>query len=806
MVAAWIIPPVLALSLMVVVARLFSVDELMQILTGSPLLPSYIVGWTVGVAIYFQRLTRPVEVMLDAGRRRGQEEALEAARRFPVRYWGLFVLHKVGGPPAILFAAWASGTFVPTHIDLLRTALVATVVSIVVGLAIFFVALDRLGRAFDGVDVQRAHVTIKTKVLLLAALSPLLIDTALVQYYWTKTGYFTTETLFVWLFLELLAIGGALLFLRSFNQSLFPLEELIASDGVVDPEVLAPRSTDELGVLTTRYRSLLRGLTLQKALLQLRANLMAEQTAGDREATAQFIVDAAVDVMQWDGAVLVLQQGDGVLLPVATRGRPLDDRLRDVFAHAKLATQVLEARERMLIEDALNDPRANPAITEALNARAALVTPLWRHNEPLGVLAIFNAEPVERVGASELEAVESLAEEASAAIGRLAERRRSQELESQLLRAQRLEAVGRLAGGVAHDFNNVLAAIVATADLAAAEAEGDLREDLHLILDAAQRGSALTQQLLTFSRRGRVEPVDLSVNEVIKGLSPMLERLIPESIAFRVDLAREVPSVRADPAEIEQIVMNLVVNARDALEGAGAIDVSSRVSDDGSTVLLEVRDNGAGMSEEVTRQIFDPFFSTKSQEKGTGLGLATVYGVVNRVGGTIDVDSAEGEGACFTVSLPASGVSLAKTRAEGAMPVDGPLPEATVLLAEDDPTLRKILARALRQANLDVLEAGDGQEALDVAADHPGPIHALLSDMVMPRLRGPELAARLCEARPDVKVMLMSGYADEHLWSSVEEAGWAVLRKPFLPSEMRAQMRLLLSQSKAARRSAADKR
>jgi signal transduction histidine kinase/CheY-like chemotaxis protein/NADH:ubiquinone oxidoreductase subunit 3 (subunit A) len=771
-------------------------------LTRSPVLSGYIVGWTIAAAIYFCRWTTPIEEMMASDRKAGVEDALAAAHGFPIRFWVMFLLHKVLGPPAILLAAWHTNTFAPTRIDLIRTGMVAAVMAIVVGFAIFFLALDRLGRAFEGVDIHRAQVTIKTKVFLLAALSPLLIDTALVQYYWTKTGHFTTETFLVWLFLELLAIGGALLFLRSLNQSLFPLEQLIASDGVPDPELLSPRSTDELGVLTTRYRTLLRGLTLQRSLLALRAELLAAEAEGGESEIGRCIVDAAVKVTGWDDAVMLVLQPDDTLVPVAAKSRSLDDHLRQMFANSTLAKVVLERRETLLMKDASRDPRAHPAISEALDAKAALVAPLVRRGETLGVLGVLNKHPVEDVRRSEMEAVEALADEAAAALARLRDHHRGRELETQLLRAQRLESVGRLAGGVAHDFNNVLAAIVATADLAVADATGTVREDLMLILDAAKRGSALTQQLLTFSRRGRVEPVDLSVNQVIKGLHPMLERLIPESIAFGFELCADEPLVRADPAEVEQIVMNLVVNARDAVDGEGHIDVTTRISDDGSSVLLEVRDDGQGMSQAVIDQIFDHFFSTKEQEKGTGLGLATVYGVVSRLGGAIDVASVLGEGACFTVSLPISASPERRKRHASSATEAGEMPQATVLLAEDDPTLRQILARALRHADLEVLEARDGVEALEVADTHDGPIDVLLTDMVMPRMKGPELADQLSKRRPEVKTMLMSGYADEDLWASVAGAGYEVLRKPFLPSELQVRLRAMLAPVAAQRRRA----
>jgi PAS domain S-box-containing protein len=372
--------------------------------------------------------------------------------------------------------------------------------------------------------------------------------------------------------------------------------------------------------------------------------------------------------------------------------------------------------------------------------------------------------------------------------------------ESLLRHAQRLEAVGRLAGGIAHDFNNLLMAILTHAYALQhgpgrdPDPEGSAAE----IQRAAERGAALVRQLLAFSRNQVPESVVLDLNAVVGETERLARRLIGEDVDLVLRMDPALPAVRADRSQMEQVLMNLLVNARDAMPGGGRLVVETegvRVEEGvagvapGAWALLTVSDTGHGMDAATRERIFDPFFTTKEVGRGTGLGLSTVYGIVQQAGGTILVDSQPGAGARFRLYFPA--VEPAGDPAETPAAREPGRGSGTVLLVEDEPQLRAPLARILRERGYTVLDAGDGEEALALAAAHPGPIHLLLSDVVMPRMGGVELAAALARVRPDVRTLLMSGYAFEALGAAHPE-GAEMLAKPVHPDELVRRVRAAL--------------
>ena len=373
-----------------------------------------------------------------------------------------------------------------------------------------------------------------------------------------------------------------------------------------------------------------------------------------------------------------------------------------------------------------------------------------------------------------------------------------------LVRTQRLEAVGRLAGGVAHDFNNLLTVIRGYASLLRQTLpHPDPRGDDVVEIDrAAQRGAALTQQLLAFASRQPGEPRLVDPAELLEGVEGLLRRLVGEHVAVEIHAPRGTGPVRIDPAQLEQVLANLAANARDAMPGGGTlrIEVGSVTLDSavrarlpdaqpGDYVELRVRDTGIGMAPDVISRIFEPFFTTKRAGHGTGLGLATSYGVVRQAGGHIDVESTPGGGSTFHVYLPrADGVAepLVAPRVAPA-PTRG---AETILLAEDTAAVRDILARVLRSNGYTVLTATDGEDAVAVAARHDGPIDLLVSDVAMPRLAGPLAAARIRAARPELRVLLMSGYAESPDLETIEPG--ELLLKPFEPDAFARRVRDVL--------------
>jgi PAS domain S-box-containing protein len=382
--------------------------------------------------------------------------------------------------------------------------------------------------------------------------------------------------------------------------------------------------------------------------------------------------------------------------------------------------------------------------------------------------------------------------------------------EEQLRIAQRLEAVGRLAGGVAHDFNNVLSVILSYAEFAIASVkEGDpLRDDLVRIHPAAARAAGLTRQLLAFGRKQLLEPVVVVLNDVVGGMQSMMRRLIGEDIDLSFVLAPDLGHVEADTSQLEQVLLNLVVNARDALLMGGRITVeTSNVELDepyaarhlgvkpGPYVSLSITDTGSGMDEETKARLFDPFFTTKEAGKGTGLGLSTVYGIVKQSGGHIVVESEIGKGTKFTIYLPRAFAAARPSSRSHAVSMR-PGGTETILVVEDEEELRRLAKRILGRAGYVVLTAAHGDEALQIAKRHQGRIHLLLTDVVMPKMGGRVLATRLVAERPGLKVLFTSGYTDDAIaHHGVLDPGVRFVAKPVTPAELIRKVREVLDEA-----------
>jgi signal transduction histidine kinase/ActR/RegA family two-component response regulator len=373
--------------------------------------------------------------------------------------------------------------------------------------------------------------------------------------------------------------------------------------------------------------------------------------------------------------------------------------------------------------------------------------------------------------------------------------------EEQLRQAQKMEAVGRLAGGVAHDFNNLLTVIAGYADALLNDigTAPSMQDDLTQISRAAEQAATLTRQLLAISRPQVMKPEVLDLNSTIAELEKMLRRLIGEDISLTVHLSPTPALIQADAGQIEQVILNLVVNARDAIESGGRITVESshvELSEAGrgrrSCVLLTVRDTGLGMDEATRARIFEPFFTTKERGRGTGLGLAMVYDIVEQSGGTIAVQSEPGFGSTFKVYLPATPVQALESPSinpQSAIIVSAPI---RVLLVEDEEMVRSVARRVLEQHKMRVVEAENASKALAIFHDSPGEFDVVVSDVVMPGMSGPALIDLLLLIRPDLKVLYMSGYANDALVNhSVVERGFVFLQKPFAPLELVRKVREL---------------
>ena len=384
---------------------------------------------------------------------------------------------------------------------------------------------------------------------------------------------------------------------------------------------------------------------------------------------------------------------------------------------------------------------------------------------------------------------------------------REKRLAEQLQQSQKMEAVGRLAGGIAHDFNNVLTAITGYAELALRKIKPDdpVRRNLEGIRAAADKATAFTRQVLSFSRKQKTSPRLVDLDEVAASVVSMLRPVIGEDIRVAQARSSTLWSVKADPSQLQQVLLNLAVNARDAMPEGGELAIETgnvelpdaySVGATGSYVMVAVRDTGVGMGEDVRGHLFEPFFTTKEPGRGTGLGLATVHGIVKLSGGHLVVESAPGRGSTFRVYLPRSGEERPKATPvvlEGA-----PGGSETVLLVEDDDAVRQLNLEVLRAAGYLALEARHAGEALVIAERHAGPLHLLITDVVMPHMSGLELVERLSAARPALRVLLVSGYADDAVLRHGRGAeSWPFLQKPFPPDALLRKAREVLDATAA---------
>jgi two-component system cell cycle sensor histidine kinase/response regulator CckA len=382
-------------------------------------------------------------------------------------------------------------------------------------------------------------------------------------------------------------------------------------------------------------------------------------------------------------------------------------------------------------------------------------------------------------------------------------------LQSQLLHSQKMEAVGRLAGGIAHDFNNLLTVILGYCEMAAGRLgpADPSTPDLEQVRKAGHRAAALTRRLLAFSRREVVEPRPVSLNELLLEMNPMLRRVIGTGIELATIVPDNVGFMNVDPDQFDHVVLNLVVNARDAMPSGGTLTLATSRSElgrgeldarrldvePGTYVTLAVSDTGHGIPEEVRAHLFEPYFTTKPKDRGTGLGLATCWGLIRQAGGTIEVESTPGGGTTFRILVPAvaAPAGLEGRTAEG----DGyPAGTETVLLVEDEAAVRRFASTILSECGYRVIEASHGDEAIAVAARRSPPIDLLVTDIVMPRISGREVIDRVAALRPGIRVLAMSGYLDEE----VLDTALPFLEKPFTAAQLACRVRDVLDRSDVA--------
>jgi PAS domain S-box-containing protein len=483
--------------------------------------------------------------------------------------------------------------------------------------------------------------------------------------------------------------------------------------------------------------------------------------------------------------------------------------VKDSGGRFTMANEAVATLYGTTVDDLLGKSEAdfNPRIEEVVHARAVEHQAI-RTGTAVSIAAELVTDP--RTGAARwfetrrvpITVPESADHHVLAIASEITERKAAEDAlrssEDQFRQAQKMEAVGQLAGGVAHDFNNLLTAILGYTALLAENARNqpDLLADLEEIKKAGERAGALTRQLLTFSRKQVAQPAIVDLNGVVAHVEKMLHRVIGEDIEFETVTAPDLHHIKADPNQIEQILVNLAVNARDAMPRGGRLRIETardvmpldpRQPSSGPhvpCVRLTVSDTGTGIPDDIRERVFEPFFTTKGPGKGTGLGLSTVYGIVTQSGGSIVLETERNQGTTFSIRFPAvdQPVDAGGDGPRAAVPYAG---TETILLVEDEPGVRQLVQRVLTVRGYDVLEARDVPHALEISATFPGQIHLLLSDIVMPVLSGPDLAQRIVAERPDIRVLYMSGFANQLQTAHGSlSAGVTILHKPFTPESL----------------------
>ncbi|MET0794094.1 MAG: ATP-binding protein [Polyangiaceae bacterium] len=570
----------------------------------------------------------------------------------------------------------------------------------------------------------------------------------------------------------------------------------------------------------------------------------AEKTT-DYEALIELVARTLADVVK-DGCVVRLMSDGGLLSPVAVQ-LPFEETVSDPVAIARLRAHIAGPRNlndqgptaRRVIEtgEALLVPKldyaqlrqgALPTVVDAyetIGIHSLLLVALRVRGESFGLLALVRFRPGSApFNESDRELAQGLADHAALAISNarllrsamqeLAERERAEaalrKSEEQLRQSQKMEAIGRLSGSVAHDFNNLLSVILSYSDLVLSDLKpiDPLRADIESIRRAGEKAADLTRQLLAFSRQQVLTPRTLDLAEILRESEKMLRRLLSEDIEIVTHYARSLSRVKVDPGQIDQVLLNLVVNARDAMPDGGKLTIETKdvVLDESYTsehfgvasgphVMLAVSDTGVGMDQQTQARIFEPFFTTKDIGKGTGLGLSTVFGIVKQSGGHIWVYSEPGGGTTFKVYLPVSEGADVEPPLETLAPTTLHGTE-TILLVEDQDEVRRVAQAILRRSGYHVIEARNAGEALLSCERHPRTIHLLLTDVVMPQVSGRELAERLITIRPEMRVLYMSGYTENVIvHHGILDSGISYLQKPIVPDLLLRRVREVLDRA-----------
>jgi signal transduction histidine kinase/ActR/RegA family two-component response regulator len=785
---AYILPPVIGLSFLVFVIEMITGAQLVKVMSSS-VLPFYVLGTTVGAFFYFRWFLRPLSRFADEEIE--LDEALKRMRRFSSHYWVLYVLRHLTGSIVLSLSARSVLGMEFSLDGWVQMAALGVMLSCLAGLPVYAYIMDLFAKTFKAHPLREPVFRIRTRVILVAALIPVVLNTAVLQYLLARLGGLTLELLALWVSLLVFAVAASYNLMSSLSRSVAELRVVSERRGDLSdlkPETLRVRSLDELGVLTCEYRELLQDMQRQAKLLDLRNQLLvASSSDSEPDAVYRGLLEIVTGFFHSErGRLVAINDVAQSMEVLAVKGEEMSG---PQSAPEELVEALKKFTPSFVEATAIEDMRFPSGVVAIVPLSEAVST-----NEHLAVIAqLESADDVERC---ELELFEQMRDEIAATVrGTRLEKERAR-LERVLLESQRMDMVGRLAAGVAHDFNNILTVIVNSASLLKFEAKNErvqgevVDEYSKIIMESTKRASALTRQLLTFSRQHIGQVTVLDLNRLVEDIDGFLRRLIPEDINYEVTLSPELRAIRADKGHIEQVITNLMVNARDAMENGGTLKLETAQEDD--HVLLRVIDDGCGMKPEVLAHLFEPFFTTKAPDKGTGLGLATTYGIVNSYKGQIQVDSKPGEGTTMTVRLPAA-EEAASSEVKKKFAPTSDASGHVILLVEDEDSVRRVLGDVLSGQGFVVLPVSCGEDAIALIEDTSTKIDLVLSDIIMPGIKGTEVAQRVNQVRPQTKVLLMTGYADAKSIETARAENFTILNKPFAPEALLDKLGSLLS-------------
>jgi len=761
---AWTVPAGIGFSFFPIF-EIYNGEQILNIIL-TPLILGYMLGVFAFVLFYFHIYIKPVTQWIEKPDPKNEDFVQHRLKSFYIHFWVLFMAYDLAGGTVTMISGEIYNIHSLAPIEIFRVYMIAVIAAIIPGLPIFFKLYDLFGSALGNcLRLRQPLLTIKTRVFLIGALIPFLIDSILVQYFWTRTGYFGWDTFAIWIILEVLAIVGTLFFLRGFSQSLSPLNSLlISTNGNLKSTQVIPASTDELGFISAKLGDLLNNI---------------EKNKRDMQGIMDF-TPAAIYIKDLEGRYIFINQKVESLLHLNS-AEIIGKTDYDIFPHGLAKT--ISANDKAVIDagHAL-ESEETVALQDGERSYISVRFPLVNNDESIYAVCGISTDITDRIAMEEI-----------------------------LRRSQKMDAIGQLSGGIAHDFNNQLGIIIGYLDILKEHVseQEQPRKYVDTAAQATLRCIDLTRQLLTFSRKQLKNKSVVNINTSIENLQTMIKRSITPEVEVEMSLDEDLWSTEIDPGELQDAILNLSINARDAMPDGGKLIIetcNSTIDEDfitlnpgvkvGDYVRLSFSDNGMGMNKSTLEHIFEPFFTTKAEGKGTGLGMAMVYGFIKQYEGYIKIYSELNIGTSMHLYLPRSHASESSDINLHNTETVLPRGSESILLVDDESDLLTLADKYLSELGYKTQIAENAKQALQILSTDQH-FDLLFSDVIMPGgINGYELAQLAIKQRPQIKVQLASGFTTK----TIAQDGPAylseqLLHKPYRRAELAHRVRAILDET-----------